>query len=63
MKRSKEVAALGKTELSGRLSELRKELMKMNAQVAIGAPPKKSATIRTIKKNIARVLTAMRRKQ
>ena len=63
MKTNKEISALGKNELTARLGELRKELMKLNAQVAIGTPPKKSASIRTIKKNIARLLTAMRRKK
>ena len=63
MKKNKEIAALGKTELSTRLIEFRKELMKYKSQVAMGTAPKKTSAIHDLRKNIARVLTAMRRKQ
>ncbi len=63
MKRAKEIAALSKTELQNRHNEMEKELMKQRAQVAMGTPPKKSSSIRDLKRNMARIITAMRRKQ
>ncbi len=62
MKRSKDIAALSKTELQNRFNEMEKELMKQRAQVAMGTPPKKSSSIRDLKKNMARLITCMRRK-
>ncbi len=63
MKRAKEINTLSKTELQNRHNEMEKELMKQRAQVAMGTPPKKSSSIRDLKRNMARIITAMRRKQ
>ncbi len=61
-KRNKIIAGLGKAELDTRLIDLNKELMKYRAQAAMGTAPKKTSAIRDLRKNIARILTAMRRK-
>ena len=49
-------------ELQKRLTELRKELIKVNAQIATGTVPENPGNVRNIKKNIARILTNMNMK-
>ena len=51
----KELKALPKEELQGKLLELKKELMKENAQVAIGTVPKNPRKLRNSKKTIAKI--------
>lgn len=52
-----ELKNLTMEEASARLSELRKELMKLRAQVSRGTPPENPGRIRAIKRTIARILT------
>jgi ribosomal protein L29 len=54
---------MSKEELKAKVLELRKELIKLNAQVATGTTPKNPRQIRSAKKYIARLLTAMRAKE
>ncbi len=54
---------MSKEELRAKVLELRKELIKLNAQTATGTTPKNPLQIRTNKKNIARLLTALRAKE
>jgi ribosomal protein L29 len=54
---------MGKEELKAKVLELRKELIKLNAQTATGTTPKNPRQIKTTKKYIARLLTAMRGKE
>lgn len=49
----KELEKMGINELSSKMFELKKELMKENAQIAIGTTPKSPGNIKIIKKNIA----------
>ena len=60
MKR-KEIHALPKTELENKLKELRKNLMKENAQIKIGTAPSNPGKVRQIKKMIAKILTELKR--
>lgn len=46
---------MSKAELESKLAELKKELMKQNAQVAAGTIPKNPGLIKQTKKEIARV--------
>ena len=55
--RAKELRSLGKEELKTKLSELRKEMIKHNAQIAIGTMPKSPGQIKQTKKTIAKILT------
>ncbi|MBI4152891.1 50S ribosomal protein L29 [Candidatus Woesearchaeota archaeon] len=55
--KTKDLRALHNNELHGKLEELRKELMKARAQVAIGATPKNPGRVRAIKRSIARIMT------
>jgi ribosomal protein L29 len=50
---------MSKPELQAKILELRKELIKLNAQTATGTTPKNPRQIRTTKKYIARLLTAL----
>ncbi len=59
MKKVKELASLDDTALKARITELRKELMKYSAQVAIGTVPKNPSAIRNIKRSIARIFTLL----
>jgi len=55
--RYEDLKKLGKVELEKTLSDMKIELMKLNAQVAIGTTPKSPKQIRELKKNIARFET------
>lgn len=63
MKTTKEFRGLSGDELRTRLEEFRKELLKMNVQVATGANPENSGKLRQTKKNVARILTILNEKE
>ena len=51
-----EIKAMDDKTLDEKLSELKYELIKINAQIAIGTTPKNPGQVKKIKKTIARVL-------
>jgi large subunit ribosomal protein L29 len=53
----KELRSLSDKDLEDKLLELRKEVMKINGQVATGTTPKSSGHLKQFKKNIARINT------
>ena len=55
--KSKEVRSLDGKTLDEKMLELKKELVKINAQVAIGSAIKNPGQIKKIKKTIARIHT------
>lgn len=57
MLKKKNLKKLSNHELEGKLEELRKEMIKINAQISTGSAPANKGGIRQIKKNIARILT------
>jgi large subunit ribosomal protein L29 len=59
MKAVKDLRALNDDALRSRMSELSKELMKHNAQVAMGTVPKNPGVIRKVKRSLARVKTIL----
>ncbi|MBS3098177.1 50S ribosomal protein L29 [Candidatus Woesearchaeota archaeon] len=59
----REIKAMSKEELTAKLEELRKELVKNNAQIATGTTPKNPGQIKEIKKTIARILTVINQKK
>ncbi len=61
--KKKEIHLMQAEEMKTKLTELRKELMKSNSQVATGTVPKNPGQIKQIKKTIARILTIRREKQ
>jgi ribosomal protein L29 len=48
---------LPKDELNKKLEELKTEMMKLNAQIAVGTTPKNTKQIRDIKRTIAQAET------
>ena len=59
-KQMKELRSLAAPEKKAKLLELRKEMIKINAQVATGTVPKNPYQIKNSKKTIARILTIQR---
>ncbi len=55
--RNEELRKMGEKQFESKLVELRKDLMKLNAQRASGTPPENPGRIKVIKKTIARILT------
>ena len=60
--KNKDIKSKTKEELESQLAELRKELIKLNTQVATGTTLKSPGQVKKIKKNIARLLTELRTK-
>jgi ribosomal protein L29 len=52
----KELAQMSKEEQGKKQKELELELIKLNAQVATGTPPKNSGQLKRLKKDIARIM-------
>ena len=61
--RVKEFKAMSEAQLKEKLSELRMELIKHNAQIATGTTPKSPGLIRETKRNIARIMMILNSKQ
>ncbi len=61
--KAKELRALGKEDLAKKIDELHKELMKDNAQIAVGTIPKSPGKVRVTKKTIARIKTILAQKE
>lgn len=51
----KELKSMSEEDLKEKLGELKKELMKENAQIAAGTVPKSPGKVRTMKKTIAKI--------
>lgn len=58
----KDLKSLPRKELEGRLTELKKELMKVNVQASV-ATPKSPGKIRYMKRTIARIVTLLNQKK
>ena len=61
--RSKEVRSSDKGIINEKVIELKKELVKINAQIAIGAALSNPGQARKIKKTIAKILTIEHEKE
>ena len=61
--KAKEIRSMGKEDLKTKIEELKKELMKVNTQIATGTTPKSPGQVKQIKKNIARILTILTEKK
>ncbi len=59
----KELRTLGEPDLKQKMTELYKELIKDNAQVATGTIPKNPSKLRLAKKTIARIKTLLAQKK
>ncbi len=58
-----ELQSMTEPSLQEKLTELRKELMRLNAQVAVGTVPKNPGQIKQTKKTIARIMQLVTIKQ
>ena len=48
---------MNELEMENKSSELKKELMKINSQIAIGTVPKSPGKVKEMKRTIAQILT------
>ena len=60
--KTKEIESMSTEELKIKLEELKKEMIKHNAQIATGTNPKSLGQVRVIKKTVARILTVLKTK-
>ncbi|MBW3003311.1 50S ribosomal protein L29 [Candidatus Woesearchaeota archaeon] len=63
MPKKKELAGMTKQDLLSKMDELKKELIKENAQVATGTVPKNPGQIKAMKKTIARIITILKNEE
>lgn len=63
MKITKELRDLPVSEMRKRAEEFKKELLKLNVQVASGANTSSPGKLRQMKKNIARINTLLKEKE
>jgi ribosomal protein L29 len=54
----KDVKKMPKDEMDKKLYEMRIELMKLNAQIAVGTTPKNTKQVRDIKRTLAKIETS-----
>jgi len=59
----KDLKNMNVEDLKAKLVELRRDLIKENAQIAIGTTPKSPGLIKQIKKNIARIIQIINNKE
>lgn len=59
----KEIRALSNEDMVAKVAELRKELIKLNAQVATGTTLKSPGQVKQTKKTIAKLLTILHERQ
>lgn len=59
----KELRVMTNLDLENKIAELRKELMKLNSQIAVGTALKSSGKVRGIKRTIAKILTIKNEKE
>ncbi|MDP2909253.1 MAG: 50S ribosomal protein L29 [Nanoarchaeota archaeon] len=50
---------MSETQLGEKLTDLRKELMKMNTQISAGTTPESPGKVKEVKKVIARIITVL----
>ncbi len=60
--KARDIRDLNAEDIAKKTIELKKELMKLNAQVATGTNPKSPGQIKKIKKTIARIKTVQQQK-
>ena len=61
--KAKELRSINDKELQEKIVELKKELIKINAQIATGTNPKNPKQARGIKKTIAKIKTINKERQ
>jgi large subunit ribosomal protein L29 len=59
----KEFKNMGKDDLQKKLIDLKKELIKENAQIAVGTTPKSPGQVKQMKKSIATLIQLLENKE
>ena len=59
----KDLRQMPKEELLNKLRELKKEIIKNNAQIATGTTPKSPGQVKQAKKTVAKILTLLKEKE
>ena len=60
--KAKELKIMNELDLENKIIELKKELMKINSQIAIGTIPKSPGKVKEMKRTIAKILTLKNQK-
>ena len=58
-----ELKQMSKDDLNKKMEDFRKELMKLNAQIASGTTPKSPGQVKNLNKNIAKIHTILKTKE
>lgn len=58
--RKKELNQMSEPAMNGKITELRRELIRYNSQLSTGTPPENPGRIRAIKRTIARLNTSLK---
>ena len=61
--RKNELKNMSRENMKIKIVELKKELMKLKSQVARGTPPENPGKIRSLKRNVAKILTMLSKKK
>ncbi len=61
--KAKDIRQMSREQIAGKMLEVRKELMRLNSQIAVGTIPEKPGRVKQVKKTIARMLTIINEKQ
>lgn len=60
--KAKEIRLMNEIDLESKMLELKKELMKINSQIAIGTIPKNPDKVKNIKRTVAKIITIKNQK-
>ena len=55
--KAKELKVMNELDLENKVVELKRELMRINSQIAIGTVPKSPGKVKEMKRTIAKILT------
>ena len=61
--KTEQLRKMNDDELNNKLLELKKNLIKVNAQIAAGTVPENPGNVRNLKKTVARILTIKTQKK
>lgn len=61
--KSKDIKSLTPEDITKKLVEVKKELMKLNSQIASGTTPSSPGQVKQLKKTVARLITQLNQKE
>jgi len=60
--KAKELRLMNESDMGNKMMEMKKELMKINSQIAIGTIPKNPDKVKNIKRTMAQIFTIRNQK-